>query len=51
MPSLDHNGGYVVATFAITVTVLAGYFMYVLARLRGVERALLARAVRNARSR
>ena len=35
---LDHNGGYVLAAFGITVVVLGGYAAYLRSRLTGMRR-------------
>jgi CcmD family protein len=40
MPSLDHNGGFVLSAFLITVVVLGGYALYLRSRLSGLRRRL-----------
>ncbi|GAC1318157.1 MAG: hypothetical protein NVSMB2_12650 [Chloroflexota bacterium] len=42
MPALDHNGGFLVSAFVITVIVLGGYALYLWSRLRGASRAAAA---------
>jgi hypothetical protein len=38
MPALDHNGGFVLSAFLITVGVLGGYLLYLRSRLSGLRR-------------